>query len=108
MTEFVTRRSWRNTDMTLPLLGFGMMRLPMKDDKIDRETAAQMVDTAMRAGVNYFDTAYMYHGGESEVFVGETLKRYPRDSYYLTDKLPMMLVKTKEDVPRLLEEQFAS
>ena len=107
MTEFVTRRSWRNTDMTLPLLGFGMMRLPMKDDKIDRETAAQMVDTAMRAGVNYFDTAYMYHGGESEVFVGETLKRYPRDSYYLTDKLPMMLVKTKEDVPRFFEEQFA-
>ena len=65
----VTRRPYRNTDMTMPRLGFGMMRLPEKDGKVDDETAEKMVAKAMAAGCNYFDTAYMYHGGESEKFL---------------------------------------
>ena len=68
------------------LLGFGLMRLPVLDGKmsnIDYPKAQAMVDRAYKAGVNYFDTAYPYHEGKSEVFVGETLSKYPRDSYYL-------------------------
>ena len=64
----VTRRPYRNTGKTLPLLGFGLMRLPQKDGKIDDVTAQAMVERALQAGCNYFDTAYMYHGGDSERF----------------------------------------
>ena len=58
------------------LLGFGCMRLPLKDGKIDRERTAAMFDTAFQAGINYFDTAFPYHNGESELVVGELLKKY--------------------------------
>ena len=77
-TPQVTRRQYKNTDMTMPLLGFGLMRLPKKDDKIDYGAAEAMVAKAMAAGCNYFDTAYMYHDGESEKFVGNVLSKYPR------------------------------
>ncbi|MCL2422086.1 MAG: aldo/keto reductase, partial [Defluviitaleaceae bacterium] len=64
-------------------LGFGAMRLPTMDDgKIDWEQSAKLVDRAYEAGVNYFDTAYPYHNGESQVFLGETLKKYPRESFH--------------------------
>lgn len=66
----VTRRPYKNTGMTLPLLGFGLMRLPQKDGKVDYPTAEAMVERAMKAGCNYFDTAYMYHDGESEKLAG--------------------------------------
>ena len=74
----------------MPKLGFGMMRLPrMADGKtIDVEETKEMVDLFMKAGLKYFDTAYVYDGGESEKVTGEALvKRYPRDSYYLATKL---------------------
>lgn len=87
-------------------LGFGGMRFPEKDGKIDREPAMKMIDAAYRAGVNYFDTAYMYHEGESEPFIGEALSRYPRESYLLATKLPAWMVKTQEDIGRLLDEQL--
>ena len=67
----VARRKFRDTDLTLPLLGYGMMRLPTKNGKIDREEAQKLVDTAMAAGLNYFDTAQPYHNGESQQFLGE-------------------------------------
>ncbi len=72
-------------------LGFGLMRLPKKhEDKeeIDRDEAFRLVDLAMKSGVNYYDTAYFYHGGDSEQFVKEALSRYPRDSFMLATKLP--------------------
>ena len=89
------------------LLGFGCMRFPTgKDGKIDREHAQKMLDKAIASGVNYIDTAYPYHDGESELFVGEALKKYPRDSYYLATKLPVWFVNTIEDVDKYFNEQL--
>ena len=102
----VTRRRYKDTGRTLPLLGFGLMRLPEKDGKIDRETAQAMLDRAMAAGCNYFDTAYMYHNGESESFAGEALAKYPRNSYYLTSKMPTMMLKQDADLERIFNEQL--
>ena len=102
----VTRRPYKNSGMTLPLLGFGLMRLPEKDGKVDRATAQAMVDRAMTAGCNYFDTAYMYHNGESEAFVAEALSNYPRDAYFLTSKMPTMMLKTDADLERIFNEQL--
>ena len=102
----VTRRPYRNSSMTLPLLGFGLMRLPQKDGKIDFPAAEAMVDTAMRAGCNYFDTAYMYHGGESEKFAGKVLAKYPRGSYHLVSKMPVSMMKSEADNARIFHEQL--
>lgn len=92
------------------LLGFGCMRFPTikKDGKdvIDREKSAAMLDTAIKSGVNYIDTAYPYHNGESELFLGEALKAYPRDSFYLATKLPMWDVKEKDDVKKIFNKQL--
>lgn len=65
-----------------------------------------MIDNAYKAGVNYFDTAYPYHGGASEPVTGRALARYPRESYYLATKLPIWAVKTLEDVGRIFQEQL--
>ena len=91
------------------LLGFGTMRLPKlyadKED-IDYEKAEAMIDEAYARGVNYFDTAYPYHAQMSEAFIGHALKKYPRESFYLADKLPGWFVKAREDVDRIFEEQL--
>ena len=89
------------------LLGFGCMRFPIKEDgSIDEKKAEQMLDEAYAAGVNYFDTAYPYHGGASEPFVGRVLDKYDRDSYYLATKLPVWLVEKEEDTERIFLEQL--
>ena len=78
-------------DIRLSALGFGAMRLPLLPDgsgTIDQAELDRMVDAAMEAGVNYFDTAYPYHGGLSEVCLGRSLARYPRESWHLADKFP--------------------
>ena len=72
----------------LSRLGFGMMRLPMKGREIDEELAAKMVDYAYRHGVNYFDTAWMYIGGKSQIFTGKVLEKYDRKSLFIVNKLP--------------------
>jgi hypothetical protein len=99
-----------NTGEKTSLLGFGCMRFPTKKsgdkDVIDRELASKMLDTAIKSGVNYIDTAFPYHGGESEEFLGEALKAYPRDSFYLATKLPMWDVHKKEDVRRIFDTQL--
>ena len=87
-------------------LGFGCMRFPTKEGKIDRELAAKMLDEAIASGVNYIDTAVPYHGGESEEFVGEYLKKYPRESYYLATKLPPWDFKKESDSERIFNEQL--
>lgn len=75
--------------LKLSSLGLGTMRLPkLESGKIDRGQVAEMVEYALSNGINYFDTAYMYHDGESELAVGEALKKYPRESFYLADKFP--------------------
>lgn len=92
-------------------LGFGFMRLPLnakgETDNIDNKTVCKMVDRFFEEGFNYFDTAYFYHQGKSELSIKETLvKRHTRESFKLANKLPMMLIKTKEDQERIFEEQF--
>ena len=89
------------------LLGFGCMRFPKTPEgKIDENGAAELIDAAIRNGVNYLDTAYPYHEGASEPFMGRLLKRYDRKRLYLATKLPMWLVKSLEDAKRLFEEQL--
>ena len=77
--------------MKLSALGFGAMRLPVvdgDDGRIDEDAALRMVDTAMKSGINYYDTAWGYHGGHSEEVLGRALAKYPRDSFYLATKFP--------------------
>lgn len=89
------------------LLGYGCMRFPMNEKgTIDEPKAEKLLRKAIEGGVNYIDTAYPYHNGESESFVGKVLKQYPRDSFYLATKLPVWLVETLEDVDRLFEVQL--
>lgn len=91
----------------LSKLGFGLMRLPQKDQEVDLCRVKEMVDTYIGAGFHYFDTAYIYHGGKSETAIREALvKRYPRDSFVLTDKLPVWMIKNMEDRDSLLDEQL--
>ena len=91
----------------MPKLGFGLMRLPEKDGEIDHEQVCRMVDDYMKAGMNYFDTAYIYHGGKSEIAAREALvKRYPRDSFMIATKLPAWEIKKAEDVERIFEDQL--
>ena len=91
---------------TMPKLGFGLMRLPEKDGTIDIEHLSRMVDAYMQSGMNYFDTAYVYHGGNSEKAIREALvKRYPRDRFMLATKLPAWCMKTPEDRDRIFDEQ---
>ncbi len=93
---------------TMPKLGFGMMRLPEKDGKIDIDHVCRMVDRYMQAGMNYFDTAYVYHGGLSEVAAREALvKRYDRESFMLATKLPAWELKKEEDIQRVFDEQLS-
>lgn len=83
----------------IPKLGFGLMRLPKRPDgHIDCEVASRMVDTCMSNGFYYFDTAYVYDGGESEEVAKEILvDRYPREDFTIATKLPSFIMKTKED-----------
>lgn len=101
------KRKMENLGIATSLLGFGCMRFPtMADGKIDEAKAERMLDRAIDEGVNYIDTAYPYHDGQSEVVVGKILKKYERSSFYLATKLPVWLVNTVEDVDRLFEEQL--
>ncbi len=91
----------------MPKLGFGLMRLPEKDGKIDVEHVSRMVDAYMKAGMNYFDTAYVYHGGNSEKAIKEALvKRYPRNQFMLATKLPAWCMKEPSDRDRIFNEQL--
>ena len=92
-------------------LGFGLMRLPLLDPEdqksIDIEQLKKMVDLFLERGFTYFDTAYMYHGCESERAIKAALvERYPRRSFTLTDKLPTMRLKAHEDMERFFGEQL--
>ena len=91
----------------LPLLGFGTMRLPVREDgEIDRKTFQMMVDYAMENGVNYFDTAWPYHSGLSETELGLALEKYPRDSYYIATKYPGHQVSKNYDPAAVFERQL--
>lgn len=77
-------------DLQVSALGMGNMRLPTLEERgpIDEQKAREIIEYAYHNGINYFDTAYRYHGGQSESFVGEVLSQFPRDTWYLASKLP--------------------
>ncbi len=104
------KKTFNKIEKNPSLLGFGCMRFPLLDEEdstsIDEARAEAMIDFAYKRGVNYFDTAYPYHGGASEPFMGRVLKKYPRDRFYLASKMPGWEVETLDDVKRIFDEQL--
>ena len=95
--------------LKLSALGLGCMRLPVidgKDGQIDEAATAKMVALAMENGINYYDTAWMYHEHTSEVVIGKVLKQYPRDSFYLATKFPGMSQEVRENPASIFEKQL--
>lgn len=93
--------------LNLSALGMGCMRLPMREDNsIDVDATRKMVSYAFEKGINYFDTAWGYHGGESETVMGEVLKEYPRDSFYLASKFPGYDLGNMDKVEEIFEAQL--
>jgi uncharacterized protein len=100
-------RRMKRVKSDLSILGFGCMRLPVqKDGRIDEQQAEEMLKYAIDHGVNYIDTAYPYHNGESEPFVGRALQGGLREKVFLATKLPSWLIKSREDMDRYLNEQL--
>lgn len=95
----------------LSALGFGTMRLPVNGEgpgaPVNEKEAAKMVTRAYESGVNYFDTAFGYHGGESERILGRILKQFPRESFYLATKYPGFEKKLSYDAEAIFEQQLA-
>ncbi|MDD2910102.1 MAG: aldo/keto reductase, partial [Petrimonas sp.] len=112
-TDKMTYTALSKTGDKISLLGFGTMRYPTVEREtpegirkfIDEEKAGQLVDYAIAHGINYFDTAWMYHQGESEIVTGKLLKKYPRNSFYLATKLPGS-VKSREDAIATYHKQL--
>lgn len=96
-------------EIKLSALGMGCMRLPCKenDRDIDMDATREMVEYAFKKGINYFDTAWGYHGGMSEKAMGTILKDYPRDSFYLASKFPGYDLSNMGKVKEIFEEQLA-
>ena len=103
----VAKRKFK--DLEIPLLGFGLMRLPMmknNEKEVDMQELEAMVEYAMNHGANYFDTAYMYVDEKSETSIGKILKKYDRKDFFLADKSPIYKMKTKDDVRKIFEKQL--
>ncbi len=96
-------------DIELSALGFGCMRFPTLEDdnaKIDEEKSAELIDFAMKNGINYYDTAWGYHSGNSEIVTGKLLAKYPRESYYLASKFPGYDLSTFEKKEEIFAKQL--
>lgn len=95
--------------LKLSALGMGNMRLPVldgNDNNIDVDAAKEMIAFCMNSGINYYDTAYGYHGGNSELVVGQLLKNYERSSFYLASKFPGYDLSNMPKVREIFEEQL--
>ncbi len=92
----------------ISMLGYGAMRLPTvgKDSEIDYAETERLFDRAIDAGINYFDTAYPYHGGNSEIVVGKILSKYPRESYYIATKYPGHQILPDYNPAAIFEDQL--
>ena len=97
-------------NIKLSKLGLGAMRLPQTAPRfagpIDESKAQEIIDYCMALGVNYYDTAYIYHGGKSEVVLGRALSKYPRESFYLTTKFPGYDLSNMDKVEEIFEKQL--
>lgn len=96
-------------NLTLSAIGMGCMRLPVikgDDSEINEELASEMVAYAMEHGINYYDTAWGYHGGNSEIVMGKLLSQYPRKSYFLADKFPGYDLSNMNKVEEIFEQQL--
>ncbi|MCI9168783.1 MAG: oxidoreductase [Dorea sp.] len=96
-------------DLKLSALGMGTMRLPLidgRDEQIDEEKAAEIIGRAFEKGINYFDTAWGYHGGNSELVMGKLLEKYPRDSFYLATKFPGYDLANMPKVKEIFDKQL--
>lgn len=101
------KRKMEKIGIETSLLGFGCMRFPVTaEGKIDEPEAEKMLDKALAAGINYIDTAYPYHNGDSEPFVGRVLKKYDRNSFYLATKMPPWAVEKPEDAKKVFAQQL--
>ncbi|MCL1881284.1 MAG: aldo/keto reductase [Oscillospiraceae bacterium] len=101
-------RTIKTLDSKPSLLAYGCMRFPEKEGKIDEEQSITMLKAAVDGGVNYFDTAYIYHNGESESFTGKFLKEHSglkREEFYVATKLPTWEVNSLDDAKRIFAEQ---
>ena len=99
----------RFQNLSVSALGFGAMRLPVEagnDSVIDEAAASEMVAYAMAHGINYYDTAWGYHGEQSEIFLGKVLSKYPRDSFYLATKFPGYDLANMDKVEHIFETQL--
>ena len=100
-------RAFPGTRERVSALGMGCMRLPTREDgSIDRPEAIAMIRHAIDSGVNYVDTAWGYHGGDSEVLVGEALRDGYREKTLLATKLPVWLVEKPSDMREIFEKQL--
>ncbi len=96
-------------DLKLSALGMGCMRLPVVDNhdsNIDEQKTAEMVAYAMKNGINYYDTAWGYHNGNSEIVMGNVLSKYPRENYYLATKFPGYDISNMDKVEQIFEKQL--
>ncbi len=99
----------RFKDIEISALGMGAMRLPViggRDAEIDEKKTAEMVAYAMENGVNYYDTAWGYHEGNSEIVMGRILGNYPRESFYLASKFPGYDLSNMDKVEEIFEKQL--
>ncbi len=102
-------RTMGKTGVKVSALGFGAMRLPTidnKDNKIDEKLSIEMIRKSIDAGINYLDTAYPYHGGESEILCGKAMKDGYRDKVYIATKMPSWAVHEPGDMEKFLDEQL--
>ena len=105
-------RTWKKQNgagesIRTSLLGYGCMRFPTTPEgAIDEPRAEALLNAARDAGVNYFDTAYPYHGGQSEPFVGRVIAKWPRESFYLATKFPGHMVAETYDPADIFEQQL--
>ena len=95
-------------DKKLSALGYGLMRLPTtgKESEVDEAEATRLIDKAIENGINYFDTAWFYHGGNSETVAGKALGRHPRGSYYIADKYPGVMPGNWANPEKFFETQL--
>lgn len=102
------KRQFAGLGDSVSLLGFGGMRFPLREGtkEVDVTATEKLIDYAMSRGVNYYDTAYPYHNEKAEEILGGILSSYPRDQFFLADKLPIWLLKSEEEVDTYFEEQL--